>query len=539
MMRPYQVEAKAAVYREWERVRSTLLVMATGCGKTYCAAEILRERAKDGRILWLAHRSELLDQARDTLRDRIGLSVDLEKAQTRANRGHALWGLSDVVVGSVPTLHSARLREWDPRDFATIVVDEAHHATARTHRQIIDYFSGAKVLGLTATPDRGDGVGLAAVFDTTAFQYDIRQAIHEGYLCPIRQLSIEVPEIDLSDVKPTKDGVELSEHQVAEVMERDGVLHGIAAPLAKEIGERPTIVFCVSVDQAKSLTAILEGYGIRAHEIDGETPPEIRKHRLAEYSAGTVQALVNVGVLTEGYDAPKTSCIAMARPTKSRALYTQCIGRGTRIAPGKADCLVLDFVGNAGKHTLVSPFDALAGKDIPADVAKRAQQFSDEGMPALEALEKAEAEAVAAENRRVERMRSEAALQAKIDHQKREVCPFSASGHPEADRMAKVVAMLRERPPRGDAIDTWQADKLMKQYGWPRSAIERMTKTEARKALRTAEKGPTLAQAKWLKWKGLRTDISKREAIDARNAYDAGADMSRWMPQEAQDDAAE
>jgi superfamily II DNA or RNA helicase len=528
MMRPYQVEAKSAVYREWERVRSTLLVMATGCGKTYVGAEILRERAKDGRILWLAHRSELLDQARDTLRDRIGLSVDLEKAQTRANRGHALWGLSDVVVGSVPTLHAARLREWDPRDFATIVVDEAHHATARTHRQILDYFSEAKVLGLTATPDRGDGVGLAPVFDTTAYQYDIRQAIHEGYLAPIRQMSIEVPEIDLSDVKPTRAGVDLSEEQLAEVMERDGVLHGIAAPLAKEIGDRPTIVFCVSVDQAKSLTAILEGYGIRAHEVDGNTPPEIRRQRLSDYSDGAVQALVNVGVLTEGYDAPKTSCIAMARPTKSRALYTQCIGRGTRIAPGKADCLVLDFVGNSGKHTLISPFDALAGKDIPPDIAKRAQQFSDSGMPALDALEKAEAEAEAEEKRRVERMAREAKLLAKVAHQKREVCPFSTSGHPESDRMARCVEMLRVRPSRGDAIDTWQADKLMRQYGWPLSAIERMTKAEARKAYATAAKGPTIGQAKWLRWKGLRTDISKQEAIDARNAFERGEDVSRW-----------
>lgn len=529
MMRPYQVEAKAAVYREWERVRSTLLVMATGCGKTYCAAEILRERAQAGRILWLAHRSELLDQARDTLRDRIGLSVDLEKAQTRANRGHALWGLSDVVVGSVPTLHAARLREWDSRDFATIVVDEAHHATARTHRQIIDYFSEAKVLGLTATPDRRDKIGLKMIFESTAYEYDIRLAIHEGYLCPIRQLAIAVPEIDLADVN-TSAG-DLAPGQLAEIMERDGVLHGIAAPLAKEIGDRPTIVFAASVDQAKCLASILEGYGVSAHEVDGETPTDIRKQRLADYGEGKVQALVNVGVLTEGYDAPKTACVAVARPTTSRALYTQMIGRGTRIAPGKVDCLVLDFVGNAGKHVLVSPFDALAGKEVPPDISAKARQYSEEGMPALEALEKAEAEAEEAEKRRVARMREQAQVRVRVQHQKSEVCPFSSSGHPESERMEWMISQVRNRPPRGDAIDTWQAQKLVDLYGWPRSALERMTKREAKLAYDTASKGPTTKQSYMLKRFRLRTDLTKREASLAIDAAMSGADTSKWKTQ--------
>lgn len=439
-LRPYQVAARDAVYRSWVDYRSTLLVLATGTGKTYTAGEILRERAAHGRILWLAHRGELLDQAEETLAERIGLSCELEKAEARARR-HALFGVSDVVVGSVQTLSAKRLKTW-PRDaFATIVVDEAHHATARTYRGILEYFHDAKVLGLTATPDRGDGVGLGHIFDDVAYQYDIRTAIREGYLCPIVQKSVEVADIDLADVKTTAG--DLNSGQLAAIMESEGALHGIAAPMAREIGGRSTILFTASVEQAKALASILDGYGIRAAEINGTTPTEIRRERLADYRAGKIQVLANCAVLTEGFDAPETACVAMARPTKSRALYTQCVGRGTRLAPGKTDCLVLDFVGNAGRHRLINPLDVLAGKPLPDDVAERARELASEGKPSEEALAQAEQEAIERERAAEQRRLREAKIRAQVAYRAQFVDPFGIvqRGTPEGAPLASEAQM--------------------------------------------------------------------------------------------------
>lgn len=425
-LRPYQIEARDAVHASWREHRSVLLVMATGTGKTVTAGEILRERAHEGRILWLAHRSELLDQATATLEKRIGLSCELEKAQSRARCG-SLFDAS-VVVGSVPTLRGERLREWAPDSFATIVYDEAHHAVARGARAILSHFSVAKVLGMTATADRGDGVGLGAVFDKTAFEYPIRQAIQEGYLCPIVQGSEEVADLDLSDVATVAgdlDRVELERRLML-----DEGSYKIAVPLIRRAEERPTIVFTAGVKQSEELARVIGeqlGATDQAVHVDGQTPSEIRAERVTDFIAGRVQYLVNCAVFVEGFNAPKTACIAMARPTKSRALYAQKIGRGTRLAEGKADCLVIDFVGNAGRHRLVSALDVLAGRPIPPDVERAARQLAAEGMPSEEALSKAEADAVERERVREERrLREKARLRVDVASTFTPIDPFRA-----------------------------------------------------------------------------------------------------------------
>lgn len=465
-LRPYQIAARDAVYRSWADHRSTLLVLATGCGKTFTAGEILRARADEGRILWLAHRSELLDQAAETLEQRIDLGCELEKAEARACVDGDLWGARPVVVASVQTLRGKRLARWPRSTFRTIVVDEAHHAAARGYREILAHFPDAKILGLTATPDRGDGVGLGAVFDDVAYQYDLRAAIRDAYLVPIVQKQIECADLDLSDVKTIAG--DLAQGELEKRLQVDAVLHQIAAPLVREAGRRPTIVFTAGVAQAHALVDVLAGYAGegRSAAIDGNTPTEIRNERIAAYRAGEVQFLVNCGIFLEGFDAPATSCVAMARPTKSRALYAQAIGRGSRTATGvidglddvedrraaiaasaSPDCLVLDFVGNAGRHRLVNPLDVLAGRPLPGDVEQRAKELADKGKPSEEALAQAEAEAIERERAAEQRRRRDAKIRVEAAYRAQFVDPFSAeadaySGPPASEAQINYMRQL-------------------------------------------------------------------------------------------------
>lgn len=427
-LRPYQVEACDAIMRDWQSHRSTLLVLATGCGKTFTASEIIARRQNFGRVLWLAHREELITQARDAIVAHTALRVGVEKAEQRAEIVGGLWGdQDDVVVASVQTLASERRRNrFAPGMFGTIIVDEAHHATSKTYRDILAHFPYAQVLGLTATPDRGDGVAMGEVFESCAYRYEIRRAIREGYLCPITQHAIECADLDLSTARTTAG--DINQGDLDKAMRLDAVLHQVAGPLVREAGGRSTIVFTVSVDQAHALADVLAGYtSALVRAVDGTTPSETRRRYLGEFASGECQFILNCGVLTEGFDAPRTACVAVARPTKSRALYTQMIGRGTRLFEGKSDCLVLDFVGNSGRHTLVTPLDVLAGKPLPPDVQKRAEELTEKGVPSEEALAKAEAEAEARAEREAKARARKAKAQAEAAYRKTVVDPFRAT----------------------------------------------------------------------------------------------------------------
>lgn len=405
-LRAYQSEACDAIDDEWTRVRSTLLVAATGTGKTRMGCEVIARRAPAGRTLWLAHRSELLDQAQSAIAENTGLRVGREQAQKRS-QVRSLWGSDDsVVVGSIQTMHSDRLiRFFKPDDFATVIVDEAHHALSRSYRDVLAYFAHAKILGVTATPDRGDKLGLFQVFDTVAYQYEILQAITDGYLCDLDMKSVEVVGLDLSKCR-TAAG-DLNAGDLAKLVESEATMHAWAGPIVEHAGFRPTVVFTPTVESAHHLASVMRGYTsspIRA--IDGNTASSERAEALALYQSGEVQFLINCALLTEGWDAPHTSCVAICRPTKSRALYAQMVGRGTRIYPGKKNLLVIDLrPEDAGRHYLVSPLDILGGKDLDDDVATEARRLNAEGMPATEAL--ASAEAAKAERQRNDRIRDE------------------------------------------------------------------------------------------------------------------------------------
>lgn len=361
-LRPYQVEAVASIEREFAERRSTLLVLPTGCGKTVTFCEVIRRRLGHGKALVLAHREELLQQAGGAL-TRMGLTWELERAASRADRQDA-FGVTDAVVASVQTLRGKRLRSFAPGAFGTIVVDEAHHATAPGYRAILEHFSGAKVLGVTATPDRNDATALGEVFESAAYVYEFQRAIEEGWLCDIEVKQVECANLDLSTCR-SKFG-DLAEADVAAAMELDAVCHQVAGPMVELAAGRPTIAFAVSVRQAHALREVLAAYvdPSQVGVIDGGMVDSVRRDTLEAFREGRMQIVVNCMVLTEGFDAPRAEVIALARPTKSRALLAQMIGRGTRTHPGKERCTVLDFVGNTGRHRLATPADVLAGREL-------------------------------------------------------------------------------------------------------------------------------------------------------------------------------
>jgi len=386
ILRPYQLAAIRYIHAELARHRSTILVLPTGCGKTVVFCDVIQRYVQDGqRVLVLAHRKELIEQAAAKL-GQVGLiHVAIEKGRHRSNG-------EPVVVASVQTLRGERL-EAMPRDaFGLIVVDECHRTMAKGHRAILDHFEAAKVLGVTATPDRLDGKALGQVFDSVAYQYSIQDAIRAGYLAPIRSRRVHVQGLDLARIR-TRAG-DLHAAELAEALMVEQTLHRVAAPLVELAGDRPTVVFAVDVAHAEAMAEVINRYRPdSARWLSGKTSDRTRCQTLDAYHAGEFQFLVNCALLTEGWDAPAVSCVAIARPTKSRALYAQMVGRGTRLHPGKADLLVLDFVGNTGKHRLISTADVLAGRVVEDEDVAQAAEFlagADDDIDDLDALDMAE-----------------------------------------------------------------------------------------------------------------------------------------------------
>lgn len=257
------------------------------------------------------------------------------------------------------------------------IVHNCHHAPAASYRRIVDRFPSAKVLGVTATPDRGDGGAMGKVFESVAFRYELRGAIGDGWLAPIVARRINVEGIDLRRVRMHHGDLDQSELSAAMTDER--ALHEVVAPLVEQAGDRLTIVFGVDVAHAHRLAEVINRHRPRsAMAVDGSAKPAERAAALAMFADGRVRFLVNCALFTEGFDEPSIACVAVARPTMSRALYCQMIGRGTRKHPGKADCLVLDFVGNS-RHRLAGPEDALAGRDLTeAEKRAAAEMMADE-----------------------------------------------------------------------------------------------------------------------------------------------------------------
>ena len=356
--------------------------LPTGTGKTIVFASVAADQVRAGdRVLILAHRGELLEQAADKLQRSTGLVSAVEKAESTC-----LNSWFRVVVGSVQTLQrSARLERF-PRDyFGTIIIDEAHHAITDGYRRILDYFENAKVLGVTATPDRGDMRNLGEMFDSLAYEYKLTDAIKEGYLCKIMAQTIPL-KLDISGV-PLSGG----DYAVGELgTALDPYLEQIAAEMAQRCKGRKTVVFLPLIKTSQKFRDLLNAKGFQAAEVNGQSAD--RKEVLADFDAGKYNVLCNSMLLTEGWDCPSVDCVVVLRPTKVRSLYSQMVGRGTRLAEGKTDLLLLDFLWMTDKHELCRPADLvcedravarqmtenLAGTGCPEDIEEAAAQASED-----------------------------------------------------------------------------------------------------------------------------------------------------------------
>ena len=382
-LRPYQQQARDRIHAEWDAGHTrTLLVLPTGTGKTIVFASVAADQVRAGdRVLILAHRGELLEQAADKLQRSTGLVSAVEKAESTC-----LDSWFRVVVGSVQTLQrTARLERFPQDYFGTIIIDEAHHAITDGYRRILDYFSGTKVLGVTATPDRGDMRNLGEVFDSLAFEYKLTDAIKEGYLCKIMAQTIPL-QLDITSV--TMSGGDYAVGDLGTAL--DPYLEQIAAEMARRCKSRKTVVFLPLIKTSQKFRDLLNTYGFRAAEVNGQS--EDRRQVLADFDAGKYNVLCNSMLLTEGWDCPSVDCVVVLRPTKVRSLYSQMVGRGTRLSPGKTDLLLLDFLWMTDKHELCRPADLvcedrtvarqmtehLAETGCPEDIEEAAAQASED-----------------------------------------------------------------------------------------------------------------------------------------------------------------
>lgn len=344
-LRPYQQESREAVFAQWETVDRTLLVLPTGCGKTIVFAKITEDCVRQGkRVLILAHRGELLQQAADKLQKATGLICATEKAEQTS-----IGSWYRVTVGSVQTLQrDKRLLQFDPEHFSVIIIDEAHHCLSDGYQHVLQHFPHAKVLGVTATPDRGDMRNLGSYFESLAYEYKLPQAIKEGYLSPIKALTIPL-KLDLSGV-----GISAGDFKAGDVGNAlEPYLEQIAEEMKKHCMDRKTVVFLPLIATSQKFVEILNRCGFRAAEVNGNSTD--RNQTLSDFETGKYNVLCNSMLLTEGWDCPSVDCIIVLRPTKVRSLYSQMVGRGTRLFPGKDHLLLLDFLWHTERHELCHP----------------------------------------------------------------------------------------------------------------------------------------------------------------------------------------
>lgn len=345
-LRPYQEEAKQAIFEQWDgSVNRTLLVLPTGCGKTIVFAKIAEECVCQGkRVLILAHRGELLDQAADKIRKSTGLGCALEKAESSC-----IGSWFRIVVGSVQTMmREKRLGQFSDDYFDTIIIDEAHHCISDSYQRVLQHFPDAKVLGVTATPDRGDMRDMGEYFESIAYEYTLPKAIKEGYLSPIRALTLPL-KMDLTGV-----GISAGDFKAGDLgTALDPYLDQIAEEMRKYCADRKTVVFLPLVKTSQKFRDVLCEHGFRAAEVNGESPD--RAEILQAFDRGDYNVLCNSMLLTEGWDCPSVDCVVVLRPTKVRSLYSQMVGRGTRLFPGKDHLLLLDFLWHTERHELCHP----------------------------------------------------------------------------------------------------------------------------------------------------------------------------------------
>lgn len=485
-LRPYQIEAKKAVLLKLAEFRSTLVEMATGLGKTVMFADIAD--GWPGRVLVIAHRDELIRQAAEKIQAITGHPVGIEMGRERAQ--DQLYG-TKVTVASVQTLARANRRErFHPDHFSLVVVDEGHHATAVTYREVLEYFGSAKRLLVTATPKRADEVRLEAVCESVAYQYGIEPAIDDGWLVPVKQTVVKVDGLDFSKARTVAQ--DFNQQDLERILTEEEPLHKMVASAFEIVGPKQALWFCVTVAHARATAGVLGRYAGQGNVrfLSGDTPVDERREAVDAYKAGKIQHLLNCALFLEGFDAPSTSAIVMGRPTKSLGLYMQVLGRGTRPLPGVVDgidgaeqrkqaiamsskpsMVVIDFAGNAGRHKIVQAADILGGKhDAPTrEYAKKTMEDEGRAVDIEDALKRAEEELMLLAEE--EQMRKE--IKAQAQYETYDVDPFVKQYQPNGNGRAR---------PRGEPCSDKQAGYIAylgRSAGWTFEKARTLSKKQA------------------------------------------------------------
>lgn len=399
ILRDYQEKSRERIKEELAKHGKTLLVLPTGTGKTPVLAVTIEDvlKANPGkRALVVVHTEELANQAVDKIKKWTTLSVEVEMGERWAAGMTDLFESADVLVASRQTLNAGfggrgRMTRFDPDDFILLVIDEAHHSTAKSYRTIIEYFHCKYLFGVTATPDRADEEALGQIFESAAYVYEIKKAVDDGWLVPLRSRPIVVEGLDFEKVNISRG--DLNGADLERELTREGPLHKMMVPTMAHVGDRKALIFAAGVFHAKRMCEIInrELPGA-ARYVHGDTKKDERRQIFSGFRRGEFNYLLNVDVTTEGWDEPEVQVVVLARPTKSRAKYVQMIGRGTRpydglvdqygtpllrreaiAASGKPFIEIIDLVGNNGKHRLISLADILGGNESDAVVDKARQ----------------------------------------------------------------------------------------------------------------------------------------------------------------------
>lgn len=503
--RRYQVDAQRAVLDSFQKHQSCLLVMATGLGKTHCAFKIANEIMGDKRVFFMVHEKNLLEQAFQECVRLTGIIPGVERAHERTDES---WELHrhKIVIGTVQTLNSRRGRgyrmdKFCPADFGLFVADEIHHGAANTWRRAIDHFASddCKILGLTATPNRHDGKSISDIFDDCPYQYHIHEAINDGWLANVVVKRHFLENFDISRVSSSCG--DFNGKELDDVIQRSGVLAPMARAIFDATPETKTLVFVGRVRQAQQMSNIFNSFqdGCSAW-ICGDTGEEERETTVKQFKASRLRYLLNVGVCTEGFDVRDIGCVAQCSPTKSLTKYIQMMGRGTRPLLGvvddiwddeqnhlgiegetnpaairrqrqkesaKPNLLLIDFVGNCGRHKVVTAYDAL-GSNYTDRERQRAAALSLHGnngpIFAAKTLKNARDQLAHEDEIDIRKMRE---LRVRAQYRVKDLSPFDANGGAGREKQPKSRAWIAPQVRnRLEARGQWRNDLTAAGASW-------------------------------------------------------------------------
>jgi superfamily II DNA or RNA helicase len=384
-LRDYQEKGVRKTYDEWERGRSrTMVVLPTGTGKTYLGAGAWSRYGewagprRDGsprRVLVVAPRDYLLEQwARSFVK--MGMVPSISRGGFHRLDG-GLWGSPTIVLSLIQSFHKRgrkpSLPGWPPDFFDAAIFDECHHVISPSHKDLLSHFRFRNILGLTATPDRMDGEDLGQVFDSIAYEYPLDKAMAKGWVCRIKVRWCDL-KLDLRDLmKKVREGSDLNDKDLGELISPH--VQKFARAIKQEVGRRKTIVFCPTVKIAMAMAVALNKLGISSESLDGTS--QNRRHVIEGFEGDQYQVLCNCALFVEGFDVPDVECVVLMRPTKSRTLYYQMVGRGLR--PKENPLIILDFPWVAGSHKLVKPVDLFKIDRFTQEQIDMASAFLDVG----------------------------------------------------------------------------------------------------------------------------------------------------------------